>query len=396
MDSVVLSKNAEDVIQDAYRELSVYTAKTRSFPGMLDGLKTSYRRVLVQTAKYHTFTKSATLVGETMKTHVHGDASIYSVLINMTCRYNRFPLFVGKGNFGGLSFEASSSRYTEAYLNDVARLLYLDLLEYADYEDGEVGNIEPSYLPSLIPYCFLAGSSGMTVGLPTPNIPALAPIELIDFCISKLKGTPAVYPHLNVGKCISVVPKVDIDKILRYGNGKVTFKPIVIRESPTTLVVNEGTPGADIDRVVTKLQKLIDEDIISFINESSQDGYRYVFVINNPSKITADSLQTKITNALTSTVTYRIIAERNGIVYHLGLEDMISSQISYLEKCTIKKFKDLAEKISFKIRVQDAVADMRDQGVLTNIGDYSLNDLKSAIIKLGYTEDVADFKSFKE
>ena len=91
-----------------------------------------------------------------MKTHVHGDSSIYGVLVNMACKYNRFPLFNSKGNFGGLSFEQSSSRYTEAYINDVARLIYLDLLDYADYEDGEVDNQEPRYLPSLLPYCFLA------------------------------------------------------------------------------------------------------------------------------------------------------------------------------------------------------------------------------------------------
>ena len=383
------TKTSEDIASNAYKELARYTAKTRSFPGMLDGLKTSYRRTLVQTEKYRKFTKSATLVGETMKTHVHGDSSIYGVLVNMACKYNRFPLFNSKGNFGGLSFEQSSSRYTEAYINDVARLIYLDLLDYADYEDGEVDNQEPRYLPSLLPYCFLAGSAGMTVGLPTPNIPALSPLELIDFCIAKLRNETPVYPHLNEGKCIAITSKNEIDNILKSGNGKVRFKPLIQKESNTTLVINEGTPGTDIDKSIARLSKYIEEEVITFTNETSEKGYRYVFTINSLNKMSLKTLESLLNKALTCTVTYRIIVEKDGIVYYSSLDSIIENMLRYLEDCSMRKFSRQLVDLQFRLNIFDAIESLKEKDILSHIDKLSLQELREEIIQLGYTKEEA-------
>lgn len=382
-------KNAEEVISEAYRELAQYTAKTRSYVGMLDGLKTSYRRTLTQTEKYHSFTKSATLVGETMKTHVHGDASIYNVLIMMTCRYGRFPLFKGKGNFGGLSFEASSSRYTEAFLTETARAAYLDLYEFADYGEGEVGNTEVTYLPAYLPYCFLAGSYGMTVGLPTPNIPALSPVELIDFCVAKLNNQEPVYPHINEGRCICEVSKKDMDCILRAGTGRAWYRPLIQKETPTTVSICEATPGSSLDRAVNRMKKYIDEDTVMFVNETSEKGYRYVFTLCNPSKLSMDKMIAIIDQALRSSVTYKIIVEKDGIVHYSSLDNIVENMLAYLQKCAARKFEKLCSDYEKKVNIYKAIDKLRNSDILTKLHTMTLEDLRKAIGELGYSEDVS-------
>lgn len=382
-------KNAEKVIAEAYKELAVYTAKTRSYAGMADGLKTSYRRTLTQTEKYRQFTKSATLVGETMKTHVHGDASIYSVLIMMTCRYGRFPLFRGKGNFGGLSFEASSSRYTEACLTDTARAIYLDLAEFADYGDGEAGNTEALYLPAYLPYCFLAGSSGMTVGLPTPNIPSLSPAELIDFCVAKLKGTEPAYPHLNEGRCVCETPKKDIDAMLRTGQGRLTFRPLIQKESSATVSVCEATPGSSLDKGLSALRRYIDEDTVEFVNETSEKGYRYVFTLCNSSKLTMDQMVGILTKALRSSVTYRIIVEKDGIVHHSSLDEIVDCMLDYLKECARRKFRKLGEEAEARLQVYEAIDGIRKGGLLSRLHTMTLEDMKDALADMGYSSATA-------
>lgn len=391
----VETKDAEGVVSQAYVGLAKYTARTRSYPGMLDGLKTSYRRTLIQSAGYRKLTKSATLVGETMKIHVHGDASVYGVLVSMACRYGRFPLFEGKGNFGGLSFQESASRYTEARLTDTARMLYLDLAEYADYEEGEAGGQEPSYLPSLLPYCFLAGSSGMTVGLPTPNIPALSPAELVDFCIAKLEGKEPVYPHLNEGKCIAVTPKEEIDRMLRTGTGKVRYRPIIARESPDTISVSEGTPGAFIGKSVEKLRQHIDSETVSFTDETSERGYRYVFSIANPSRMGIKELESLVEKALSSTVTYRIITERNGTVYYSSLDSVIDAMLSYLKSCASRMLSERLAGLQARQETLKAVEALRESGILGRLSEYTPEALRQAIQSLGFSEGVSQEVSEK-
>ena len=91
----------------------------------------------------------------------------------MTCEYGRFPLFTGKGNFGGLGYSAADMRYTAAIMKDMTRTMFLELIDYAEYVEGESGYPEPKYIPALLPYGLLVGVGGIPVGMPTASIPPL-------------------------------------------------------------------------------------------------------------------------------------------------------------------------------------------------------------------------------
>jgi len=385
------SKLAEEVVSDSYVELAKYTARTRSFPGLYDGMKSVYRRVLYQARDYKKFTKSATLVGETLKLHPHGDSSIYSVLVEMTCAYNNFPLFTGKGNFGGLGFSAASSRYTDAKISDIARLMYLDLVDYADFTESETGYTEPKYLPALIPYCFLAGSRGMSVGLPTTNIPPLNLMDLINYYIDLLSGNDTEYPKPDFGEVIIDCSKEEhSDEMLRTGYGRLWFMPVIIQEDYNKFVVTQETPNGTFNRVLNRLQTYIDEDVVDHIDETDQNGYRHVFITNNTNKLSPDDLKEIISNALYCSMTYRLIVEKDSKAYYCNFDYIVNHQIKYLHECVNRKYTDIIKKIETRLVILNAIQVVKnDESIMSNLHKMTSSELISKIVKLGFEEWVA-------
>lgn len=385
------SKLAEEVVSECYVDLAEYTARTRSFPGLFDGMKTVYRRVIYQSRKYNNKVKSATIVGEALKLHPHGDDPVYSVLVEMTCPYGRFPLFDGKGNFGGLGFSSAASRYTEARLSDLARLMYLDLVDYAEFEEGETGYNEPKYLPALIPYCFLAGSQGMSVGLPTTNIPPLNPMDLVNFYIDYLEGNELHYPAPDFGGVIMDCDKIEhSDEMLRTGYGKLWFQPIIIREDYNKYVITRETPNSSFDKVLKKLKRYIDDEIVDHIDETDQHGYRHVFITNNTNKLSPDDLEKLINKALYCSMTYRIIVENDSKVYCCNFDYIVNNQIRYLRECVGRKYDDYIDKVTTKIIILKAIQSVREnESIMSNIHSLSSDELEDKIVDFGYEKWVA-------
>lgn len=391
MEELVNSKSAEEVVAEAYVDLAKYTAKTRNYPSLIDGMKAAYRRLVYQSSKYTKRVKSAVLVGELLKIHPHGDESAYSVLVESTCRYNNFPLFDGKGNFGGLGFGSSAMRYTEAVLSDIARLLYLDLIDYAEYEDGEVNNVEPKYLPALIPYCFLQGCSGFSVGMAAPNILPLNSLDLVNYYINLLEGKEAEYPSPDYGSVIIDCDKLEhSDYLLKTGNGTLWFEPYVIQEDFNKFVVTEVTPNSNMGRVNKKLAWALDQGWVDFSDETNESGYRFVYTINNFNKVSTDDVKNAIIGGLHCSMSYRFIFEYNSKVYICNFDYVIKNQLKYLRECVIRKFVDYLNKSKSKSNVFNAINKLRnDEELVLSLHKKDASELKDIIMSWGFNEDTA-------
>ena len=136
-------------------EYASYVIKDRAITDINDGLKPVQRRILhsLQEMDDGKFNKVANVVGNTMKYHPHGDASIYSALVVLANK----ELFIEKqGNFGNIytGDEASAARYIECRLSPLAKevLFNKDLTEFLDSYDGR--NKEPITFPCKIPSLF--------------------------------------------------------------------------------------------------------------------------------------------------------------------------------------------------------------------------------------------------
>src|SRR6185503_14406558 len=144
----------------------------RAIPNLEDGLKPVQRRILwaLHTMDDGRFIKVASVSGETMKYHPHGEASIGDALVVLA---NKRYLIEGQGNFGNIftGDPAAAPRYIECRLTDLARneIFNDQLTELVPSYDGR--HPEPVTLPARLPLILMLGAEGIAVGLSCRILP---------------------------------------------------------------------------------------------------------------------------------------------------------------------------------------------------------------------------------
>jgi len=238
----------KSLISNNFIEYASYVIKDRAIPDINDGLKPVQRRILhslyeVDDGK---FNKVANVVGNTMKYHPHGDASIYSSLVVLA---NKEFFIERQGNFGNIytGDEASAARYIECRLSPLAKevLFNSDITEYIDSYDGR--NKEPVTLPAKIPNLLLLGAEGIAVGMSTKILPHNFN-ELLEAQIKILKGEKYVlYPDFQQGGLIDVSE-------YNKGNGKVRVRAVIDIKDSKTLVIREIPYGTTTQSLITSIE----------------------------------------------------------------------------------------------------------------------------------------------
>jgi DNA topoisomerase-2 len=174
---------------------SVYDNE-RSIPNLVDGLKTSLRKIL-----YCAFKRKLTheikvaqfsgYVSENSAYH-HGEASLNGAIVNMAQNYvgsNNLNLLVPSGQFGTRlkgGEDSASERYIFTYLEPITRTLFLEdddtILNYLN-DDGTI--VEPEYYVPILPFILMNGSSGIGTGF-SSSIPSYHPLDLVKYIRNKL------------------------------------------------------------------------------------------------------------------------------------------------------------------------------------------------------------------
>ncbi len=185
----IINSEISSEMESAYLDYAMSVIVSRALPDVRDGLKPVHRRIIYamhkvglrHTAKYQ---KSAAVVGEVMKNfHPHGDMSIYDALVRMAQDFSlRYPLIDGQGNFGSMDGDPPAAhRYTECRLAAMADNILLDIeKETVDFIPNYSNtDVEPVYLPSLLPNLLLMGADGIAVGMAT-KIPPHNLSEVVD------------------------------------------------------------------------------------------------------------------------------------------------------------------------------------------------------------------------
>ncbi len=214
-------------------EFASYVIKDRAIPEISDGLKPVQRRIFHSLNEMDDgkFNKVANVIGNTMKYHPHGDASISSALVVLA---NKEYFIEKQGNFGNIytGDEASAARYIECRLSSLAKetMFNKELTEYLDSYDGR--NKEPVSLPTKIPVLLLSGAEGIAVGMST-KILSHNFNELLKAQIAILnKQEFEIYPDFFQGGIIDVSEYSD-------GNGKVKIRALIEKPNDKTLLIKE-------------------------------------------------------------------------------------------------------------------------------------------------------------
>ncbi|MCP4657160.1 MAG: DNA topoisomerase IV subunit A [bacterium] len=226
----------EPLMRQNFLEYASYVIMDRAIPDLRDGCKPVQRRLLttlfdIDDGRFH---KLANVIGETMKLHPHGDASIGDALVVLA---NKEYFIERQGNFGNLltGHPPAAPRYIECRLTALAKetLFNKKLTEYQPSYDGR--KQEPVFLPAKLPVVLMLGTEGIAVGMSTRILPHNF-CELIQAQIQILRSEPiALFPDFPQGGLMDAEEYED-------GRGKVRVrarfevsrdsKTITIREIP--------------------------------------------------------------------------------------------------------------------------------------------------------------------
>ncbi len=237
------------LFDENFMEYTSYVIKERAIPDMSDGLKPVQRRILqtLHNMDDGRFQKVANVVGETMKLHPHGDASIFAALVNLA---NKELLIERQGNFGNIftGDHASAARYIECRLTPLAKeaLFNKDLTEFQPSYDGRMQ--EPVTLPAKIPMLLLLGAEGIAVGMATKIMPHNFR-ELLRAQKKILKGQPVtLYPDFQKGGMLDVSG-------YNNGNGRLKCRAKIIEKNEKTIVIEEIPHSTTTSSIIDSIEK---------------------------------------------------------------------------------------------------------------------------------------------
>lgn len=243
--------NAKELFRQNFIEYASYVIKDRAIPDIEDGLKPVQRRILHTMIEMDDgrFNKVANVVGSTMHYHPHGDASIYTALVNLA----NCDLFIDKqGNYGNFMTGdgAAAARYIECRLLPFAKkVLYNpEITEYVESYDGR--NKEPVVFPAKIPVVLIQGTEGIAVGMSTKILPHNA-LEVIDAQIAAIKGEPfQLFPDFPGGGIMDVSDYND-------GLGSVAVRAKLDTSNAKKIVIEELPFGVDSEKMIHSIEDAI-------------------------------------------------------------------------------------------------------------------------------------------
>jgi topoisomerase-4 subunit A len=231
-----------------FLEYASYVIKDRAIPDLEDGLKPVQRRILHtlfenDDGKFH---KVANIVGECMKYHPHGDASIGSALVVLA---NKDYFIERQGNFGNIytGDEASAVRYIECRITSLGKDIFYNpkLTEFVDSYDGR--NREPVLFPAKLPAVLIMGAEGIAVGMSTRILPhnILEVLEAEKACLAGKKFH--LYPDFPTGGMVDVSG-------YRDGNGKVLVRAKIDTSDPKRILIKELPFGSTTESITNSIE----------------------------------------------------------------------------------------------------------------------------------------------
>ncbi|MDA1194353.1 MAG: DNA topoisomerase IV subunit A [Planctomycetota bacterium] len=242
------SIDIQSLMRRNFLEYASYVVVDRAIPDLRDGFKPVQRRILTTLWNMHDgrFHKVANVIGDTMKLHPHGDASIGDALVVLA---NKGYFIETQGNFGNVitGHRAAAARYIECRLTPLARetLFFPELTDSQASYDGR--RDEPVALPAKLPVVLLLGVEGIAVGMATRILPHNFN-ELLEAQIKLLrKESVVLYPDFPHGGLVDVSEYDD-------GRGKVKVRARIEALDDKTIVIREIPYGTTTESLIASLE----------------------------------------------------------------------------------------------------------------------------------------------
>ncbi len=288
-----IKESVGKTLQKNYIPYMMSVILSRALPE-IDGLKPAHRKILYTMYKMNLLkgakTKSANVVGQTMKLNPHGDSAIYQTLVRMTNGNESllYPYIDSKGNFGKVyskDMQYAASRYTEVKLNSICKYIFDDVdKNTVDFEPNYDGTTyEPVLLPVKFPTILVNPNRGIAVGMAS-SICSFNMKEIVKATKMLIKN-----PKANISKTIkgpdfptgASIKKDDVvfKEIIEKGTGTFYIRSkykydkknrcIEIYEIPYTTTIE-----SIIEKIIALVKKESLKEISDVRDESDLNGLK--------------------------------------------------------------------------------------------------------------------------
>lgn len=371
--SEITDQAITDTVRSNFMPYAMYVIRERSIPE-IDGFKPSHRKLLYTMYKMGLLngprTKSANVVGQTMKLNPHGDAAIYETMVRLT-RGNEsllHPFIDSKGSFGkqySRDMAYAAARYTEVKLDAFAGELFHGIdknaVEMVDNYDATMK--EPLLLPTTFPNVLISPNLGIAVGM-TTNICPFNLAEICDGTIQLLRK-----PDTPIDKILDIIKAPDFpgggfllydrDKvrtIYQTGRGNFTLRARYVYEKKDNCIDIVQIPySTSIELIMKRIGDLVKEgrlkEITDFRDEIDLSGFKLTLDLRRG--VDPDKLMTKLykLTPLQDEFSCNFNVLIDGTPKQLGVVDILKEWIAFRMQCVRRELSFDLEKKQDKLHL---------------------------------------------
>ncbi|MEG1801145.1 MAG: DNA gyrase subunit A, partial [Oscillospiraceae bacterium] len=352
----VLESPITETLEQNYMPYAMSVIVSRALPE-IDGFKPSHRKLLYTMYEMNLLkgakTKSANIVGQTMRLNPHGDQAIYETMVRLA-RGNEsmlVPFVDSKGNFGksySRDMAYAASRYTEAKLENVCEELFRDIdQDTVDFVDNyDATRKEPTLLPVTFPNILTNNTLGIAVGMAS----SICSFNLEEVCrttIALIKD-----PQHNIkdtllapdfaGGGIILYDQSDIDGVYETGRGSIRVRSrweyvaehniIEVTQIPQTTTIE-----AIMDKVADLVKQGKIKEISDMRDETDLNGLRIAFDLKrgqDPNRLMTKLFRTTPLEEAFSANFNILIA---GVPQVMGVKTILNEWIAFRRDCVKRR-----------------------------------------------------------
>lgn len=352
----VVEQNIDSTIRENYMPYAMSVILSRAIPE-IDGFKPSHRKLLYTMYKMGLLngarTKSANIVGATMKLNPHGDSAIYDTMVRLSRGYEALlhPYVDSKGNFGKFysrDMAWAASRYTEAKLDKICNELFRDIdkdtVDFVDNYDNTMK--EPSLLPVAFPSVLVNTNTGIAVGMAS-NICSFNLKEICETTAALIRDpnhdVMQTLPAPDfIGGCQIIYDESTLRQVYETGKGGIKLRARYQYDKSANCIDVLSIPSTTTCEVI--IEKIIDlvktgkiKDIADVRDETGIDGLKITIDLKrgaDPDKLMAKLYRfTTLEDSFSCNFNVLI----GGVPRVLGVKALLEEWIAFRIECVRRR-----------------------------------------------------------
>ena len=361
----VVEQPIVSTLEKNYMPYAMSVIMSRAIPE-IDGFKPSHRKLLYTMYKMGlltgTRTKSANIVGQTMRLNPHGDAAIYDTMVRLSRGYEALlhPYVDSKGNFGKFysrDMAWAASRYTEAKLDSICSELFCDIdkntVDFVDNYDSTMK--EPTLLPATFPSVLVNANTGIAVGMAS-NICSFNLREVCETTAARIQHpehdilSTLQAPDFPGGGQI-LYDRRQMEQIYKTGRGGIRVRSRYTYDASANCIdITQIPPSTTVEVIVEKVIDLVKQGRIKEVSdirdETGLAGLKVTIDLKrgtDPDKLMA-KLFRLTTLEDTFSCNFNILV--NGVPRVMGIGEILSEWTKFRISCVRRRTEfDLQKKM---------------------------------------------------